>query len=234
MPLFIRSHKPYIGVWKIEESVDELLALLPCTSTACKSSLSGMNNDRRRREWLASRILLKELTGEEAVISYRPSGAPYVWRRKTHISISHTKDYAAIVLDNDYSVGIDIEYPNPRAQKVKKRFLSPEEEAFLDNENEMLHSLICWCAKEAIYKCMGSEESDFKWDFCLKPFPFGEEGEIEAVVMRYWPEKKRVFPRLGYIATKYFVMVWLFDNSAVSRPLSLNSAMTSLLFPSRT
>jgi 4'-phosphopantetheinyl transferase len=39
---------------------------------------------------------------------------------------------------------------------------------------------VCWCAKEAIYKCYGQKEVSFLDNIALEAFPFAEEGSLNA------------------------------------------------------
>ena len=64
----------------------------------------------RRLEWLAVRVLLYTLSGEEKEIAYHPSGKPYLADDSASISISHTKGYVAVALGlPGREVGVDIE-----------------------------------------------------------------------------------------------------------------------------
>ena len=59
------------------ESVEELLALLDRPEEQA-AFLRRVTAESRRRERLASRVLLKLLIGEEPQVDYRPSGAPFL------------------------------------------------------------------------------------------------------------------------------------------------------------
>ena len=96
-------------------------------------------------------MLLKELLGEEARVDYHSTGAPFLACVPLYISISHTKDYVAVILDKR-PTGIDIEYRSDRILKIRSRFMNPEEEAGIDLEHEVEHLLIHWCAKETLFK----------------------------------------------------------------------------------
>jgi phosphopantetheinyl transferase len=124
MPLFLKHTKPLWGVWKIEESPDELLSRFE--QRAADLLPADMRTEKRKQEWLAVRLLLKELLGEEARIAYQPNGAPCLPEKNLHISISHTKGYAAVILNGESPTGIDIEYLNDRVLKVRSRFMSEE------------------------------------------------------------------------------------------------------------
>ena len=50
------------------------------------------------------------MLGRETPVAYHPDGIPYLPDADLHISISHTKGYAAVLLDTQPRIGIDIEY----------------------------------------------------------------------------------------------------------------------------
>ncbi|MDR1644874.1 MAG: 4'-phosphopantetheinyl transferase superfamily protein [Tannerellaceae bacterium] len=224
MALFLRHTGPLRGVWKIEESPDELLSRL--TLPANRLLPMEMHGVNRIREWLAVRVLLKELLGEELLIAYDPNGAPYLPDRRIHIGISHTKGYAAVVLSEQHPVSIDIEYPNDRVRRVRRRFMNPEEEAMIDPAHEAEHLLLCWCAKETLYKIIGRREVDILRHLHLAPFAFGPSGSLVATEMR---TPARASYMLDYMFNKYFAMTWSREITAVSTPSLLNSAMMVLL-----
>ena len=89
--------------------------------------LNRYKSEGRKSEWLSVRVLLKELTGSEPDILYHDNGAPYLPESSLHISISHTKGFAAVLLSPNKPVGIDIEYRSERIHRIKSRFLSETE-----------------------------------------------------------------------------------------------------------
>lgn len=212
MPLFLKQTDPLRGVWKIDESWEELLSLLSFPE-AYLPSLACMRAERRKQEWLAARVLLRELLGEEYRVSYRPDGAPYLEESKLHISISHTKSYAAVAVNEFVPTGIDIEYSARRILKVRKRFMNPEEEAMLYPGREAEHLLVCWCAKETLFKLIGCPDVDFRRHLHLSPFPFGGSGSLVATETR---TPRAASYLLHYLSNKYFAMAWFRDMIAVS------------------
>ena len=125
MALLYKQLSPLHGVWKMEESSDELLGMLEHKADY-SSFLERVSAEKRRQERFASRVLLKELLGEEARVDYHSTGAPFLACVPLYISISHTKDYVAVILDKR-PTGIDIEYRSDRILKIRSRFMNPEE-----------------------------------------------------------------------------------------------------------
>ena len=141
------------GLWKITEEIEELLPLAKLSSRDLET-WTAFKAIQRKKEWLATRALLNELTGQPTQISYHDDGRPYLEDYPMKISISHTKGYAAVLLHSKSDPGIDIELDSRSAERVATRILTPEElESCRENEgisNKKL--LIHWCAKEAIFK----------------------------------------------------------------------------------
>lgn len=204
MPLLTIHTKPFWGIWKFGESSDELFTMLD-EGDVYLSELSAIRMEHRRQEWLASRVLLQQMLGRFSRIAYHPNGAPYLPDEKLHISISHTKGYAAVLLQDHPAAGIDIEYRSDRVLKIRSRFMNPEEEAALDKEHETEHLLIHWCAKEALFKMIGQTDVDFCKHLHVCPFEYADEGTFTAYETR---TDKCVKYKLGYLVHPDFVMVW--------------------------
>lgn len=171
------------GVWKIEETSDELLSMLDLRSEYLPF-LQNIKTEKRRQEWLASRVLLKELSGSELLIAYHEDGAPYLPESTFNLSISHTNGYAAVLLQEQPAAGIDIEYYSTRILKIRSRFLSPEEDASIHPDNAVNHLLIYWCAKEALFKMIRQKDVDFIKHLHIESFTYAESGQIKAYETR--------------------------------------------------
>lgn len=157
-----------IGVTPIKYTVDELLSLLknkewylPIIKNKCES---------RKIEQLTVRYLIYMLLGEEKEINYSPSGKPFFADGSYYISISHTKGYVAVILNKKNEVGIDIEYVSPRVNKIRSRFMNQTEEENISKENETIHSLLHWSAKEALFKILEYNDIDFKLHLHMDAF----------------------------------------------------------------
>ena len=157
-----------IAVMPIKEDLNTLLSYLD-KKDWYRPVLIKMA-EKRRREWLAVRVLLKELVSEEKMIEYLPSGKPFLNDGSWNISISHTKGYAAIILDKRNKVAIDIEHISPRINKIRNRFMNEREERNLSKENELIHLLLHWSAKESLYKLLDDEKIEFQAQLLIDPF----------------------------------------------------------------
>ena len=206
MPLLFRYTTPLLGVWKMDETSDELLAMLG-DDTSTLEGLRQLTAERRRREWLASRVLLKTLMEKECRVAYHADGAPYLPDSTLYISISHTEGYAAVLLQKEGVAGIDIERRQPRVLRVRSRFLSEEEDAEVasSKDDEVSRLLVYWCAKEALYKMIRQGEVDFARHLHVEPFLLAEKGEIRVRETR--TSRAQGFD-LRYEVTPDFVLVY--------------------------
>ena len=74
-----------IAIWHITEIADELYTQLD--THRYDEQLVEKKNESRRAEWLAVRLLVKELFGAEAEVGYHPTGRPYLKDSDIHIRI---------------------------------------------------------------------------------------------------------------------------------------------------
>lgn len=203
MPLSYRMDTPLLGVWKMTESVDELLEML-VRKADYRSFLERVTAEGRRREHLASRVLLARILGREVRVDYRADGAPMLVGSSLHVSISHTKDYAAVIV-GECPVGIDIEYRSDRVRKIRERFLGPDELSAIDPRHEVEQLLVCWCVKEALFKLIGQEGVDFRNHLRILPFTYREVGQLSACETRSGSGKAYHF---AYEVTPDYVLAY--------------------------
>lgn len=204
MALLEQYNTPLRAIWRIEEPSEEMEAFLRRKAVDL-SGLEALKTEKRRQEWLAVRLLLMELLGEEQTIAYSPNGAPYLPDSSRHISISHTRGYAAVLLQDKPFAGIDIEYRSERALRLRTKFMSPQEEQFIDAEREADHLLLCWCAKEALFKMIGEEDVDFREHLHIEPFPFALAGTFTVRETRT-PQKQSF--QLAFSVENDYLWTW--------------------------
>lgn len=166
------------GVWKMQESWEELTEQLQ-HPTLCQEALQRFSAPHRRMEWLTVRRLLQVLIGKVPEIDYQPNGKPIIHNRGMHISISHTKEYVAVILANR-EVGIDIEQYGQRVHKVKTRFIRTDETILPYRGDDTWSLLLHWSAKETLFKCLGTSEVDFREHLQILPFTPQIKGRIHA------------------------------------------------------
>lgn len=193
------------GVWKVEESTDELLAML--TQKAWyTSALSQFKLEARKCEWLAVRVLLAHLLQEEKEICYEPSGAPRLVDGSMQISLSHTKGYVAVQVMRQQMAGIDIEYIAPRIQKIQERIMSEIELSHLSVEQPIVHALLHWSAKETLFKSLLTPDVDFRVHLHVHPFEPMSAGVFGANETR--TSLNYVF-QIGYKVTDLYVLTYI-------------------------
>ena len=207
MALCFQQTKPLMGVWRMTESVEELLAQLDRPADQ-ESFLRQVKAEGRRRERLATRVLLKQLLGQEPRVSYRPSGAPYLVDYPGCVSLSHTQGYAAAIWSSE-PTGIDIEYRSDRVLRIRSRFMTPEEERGIDPAHEVAHLLLHWCAKETLFKIIDHEGIDFQAHLHVHPFPYAEQGHFQ--VSESCTSEARSFT-FAFQVTPDYVLTWLAED----------------------
>ncbi len=182
MPLFRQYEMGgvEVSVWKITETFEELLALVPkeCYS-AC---LGNFTSEKRCKEWLAVRVMVAGLFGVDARIVYDENGKPALVGSDVHISISHTDGYAAIACSCD-EVGLDIELSSRNVLAVAKRFMQHE---LLDavSAHDANHVALChWCSKEALYKITGDLGGNFKDNISVTCSAVDDSGSFPVEVV---------------------------------------------------
>lgn len=204
MPLLQLYNKPLRGVWQITESSDEMLALLE-RKKLYLPFLQKVTSEKRRQEWLATRLLLKEMIGEEVEIFYDHNGAPFLTESVFQLSVSHTSGFVAVLLHEQPFAGIDIETYSDRALRLKERFLSVEEIKMLNPVYQSNHVLLCWSAKEVLFKMIRQVEVDFREHLHISAFPLQTEGHITVTETRTGEKESFL---LHYQTCVSFVWVW--------------------------
>lgn len=190
------------GIWKMEENPELLLSQLDNKQDLIDFT-QGVSSPARTLERIAVRVLLKTLLKEEKTISYYPNGKPYFEDNSINISISHTKEYVAVILSESQLIGIDIEYISDRVKRVRPRFISDSE--YIDPENEIIHLLLHWSAKETMYKALSKEKIDLKNNFRISKFIPQQKGCFEA--SETFTENNHHF-RIQYIVTDVYVVTY--------------------------
>ncbi|MGG5902198.1 4'-phosphopantetheinyl transferase family protein [Sphingobacterium daejeonense] len=166
-----------IALWKIEESEDELISMLQLNEAEL-AKLSSLAKGKRTLHWLATRVLLRYLLQTPEFISC-PSdsnGKPYLPDFPYEISLTHSYDYAGVMLSSAGVCGIDLEIVKEKVVRIKDKFLKPEEIGFIEEDQFVDQLYACWCAKEAVYKLQGNKGVSFYQDMTIEPFRYTPQG----------------------------------------------------------
>ena len=200
-----------IAIWHITETSDELYALL--ATHRYDAQLADKTHEARRAEWLAVRLLVKELFGPECEVAYHPTGRPYLKGSNIHISISHTKGFAAIAYHCYAPIGMDIEYLSSRVERIAPRFTTQVEASYIDVHDEharQMYHLINWSAKETLYKLFDSPSmAEFKEVFQIAPYTLAECGTMDVAVRG----AEESVLAVSYRTFPTFVCTWVVANS---------------------
>lgn len=195
-----------ISVWEVTESEEELLQIISIPSDELEEILM-LRSQARRREKLAVRALLNTIFEEKVYLGHHDNGAPFIQNNLTHISITHTNRFVAIITHPTEDVGIDIESIERDFSAVEKKALSEDEIDDLTDKNRNLQLAIYWCAKEAIYKRMSIHGVDFAKQMEVDKFNPKEEGDIEATFINKDGSEEEF--ELEYEVFDNHVLVWL-------------------------
>jgi 4'-phosphopantetheinyl transferase len=168
------------AIWKIEEEADELYSQLQLDEQE-KAHYESLKIGKRNLHWLGTRVLLRKMLRTDEYIDFKVDGhgKPYLVNLPYHISLSHSFDYAAVMIGKE-PVGIDIELVKEKVERIANKFMRKEEMDFINPKDKINQLYVCWCVKEAVYKCFGQKEVSFADNILLEPFNFEGHGYVNA------------------------------------------------------
>ena len=146
-----------IGVWHITEAEIFFLQHVPLQRS--------ITHPHKRLQHLAGRFLLRALFPNFplSLIQIADTRKPFLEDEAFHFSISHCGDYAAAIVSTQNRVGVDIEIPNQKIERIQHKFLSVDEKNLLiaSNQNNITMLTMAWSIKEAMFKWYGVGQVDF-------------------------------------------------------------------------
>lgn len=163
-----------VKVFNIQNGL--FFGLLDLKAFATQENLSN----KREIETMGKNYLAKQLLGEPSKITYDDKGKPLLENDLRHISISHSHEKLAIIINENESTGIDIELIRDKVLKIKHKFLSNSE--LLDTKDDVEKLIIYWAAKETLYKIYGLQEVDFIKNLFVNPFTKYKLGTIIGMI----------------------------------------------------
>jgi 4'-phosphopantetheinyl transferase len=134
---------------------------------------------KRELEKKGTHYLLKQLLNtDQYELSYTSENKPFLKEKNEHISISHSHDKLAIIINKKESTGIDIEQIRDKVRNIQNKFLNEKELRFAGGDVDKLITL--WAAKEAMYKVYGLKEVEFIQNLFVEEYTGTEmTGRIE-------------------------------------------------------
>ncbi len=160
-----------LGLWAIEEEESYFRECLELSAQE-RAELEQIKG-RRRKEWLAVRWLLHNMSeGNKRNDCLKDHfGKPYIPDSPYEISFSHSRGMAAAVAAPRIC-GIDIQQMVDKIHRIAHKFMRKEEMDSLQTATKLEHLHVYWGAKEALYKAFGKRELDFKENIFIEPFVY--------------------------------------------------------------
>lgn len=169
-----------IGVWHITESEDFFSSFL--------FPQKEIRHPHKLLQHLAGRYLLKKISPNFPLnqIKINSVGKPYLENNNFYFSISHTGNYAAVIISEITNVGIDIERSNQKIENIKNKFSTVQElKMFATNSIDVIDSLtMIWSIKEALFKWYGKGMIDFKKHLCIEKIQCNDDFMIAECTIR--------------------------------------------------
>ena len=166
MPLILKREENNISIyiWKIQESLKELIQLYPYIE------FPKFKSDKRNLEALCSRILLYNHS-KSLKISYSDTGSPSL-NNHQYISISHSGNLVCIGVSKN-TIGIDIEEISERSLRSHSKFVNVNQTNLDKNKTSLI-----WSIKESVFKYHNIGGIDFKRDILLKDLIVQDKGKL--------------------------------------------------------
>jgi 4'-phosphopantetheinyl transferase EntD len=175
----IKNNLGTIGIWKFDESSEELATRISLNPEE-QLKYKNLKVEKRKKEFLALRILLQELLMAKCEVYYGKYGNPQLKNYNLHLSISHSDELLTVFITS-VKGGIDTENTLRNTEKIKTRYLSEKEiKDTENNQNPALTRIVYWSAKEAIYKCALQPSVEFKNQIKIESFNLKSKGNFRG------------------------------------------------------
>ncbi len=170
MPIILHKNiesEGEIGVWKIDESETWFRDQLDLYKDE-ERELEKIKGEGKRKEWLASRWLLHEMSGREirGACLKDAFGKPRLKDSAFEISLSHSDGVAAVMACPN-PCGVDIQIKVSKITRLAHKFVNEQEKQWMDTKNIIEDLHLIWGAKEALYKTYSKGKVDFISDLTI-------------------------------------------------------------------
>ena len=191
------------ALWKITEDEKSLRQEIDAHERVSDT----LTNPQKRLEWLAGRVatkaVMKSLQHTFQGITKDEFGKPYLTGYDLQLSLSHSFPYVAVLIDENGSVGIDLEQPKEKLLRIASRV--HHENELVDLGTDIVKHCIYWCAKESLIKLYGKKDLIFAENMFIEPFQRKIEADITGKIIIGGIET--LIP-LHYIVYPNFVLVF--------------------------
>lgn len=164
----------FLCLWDMQEPVSFFAGSLEPLLT--KTLYEQFGSGKRYREKLAAHFILQQF--DRSVILDNTNRKPEV--NHGHVSVSHTLNNIAVMYNHRIPVGVDIESTGARVLKIRHKFLNAAELVFCGDD--IMRCLVCWAAKESVFKHKGRDTGFFNTNIHIMPFTVAPNFTIEAKV----------------------------------------------------
>lgn len=148
-----------LGLWRIDEdeSHDWRLITHPTDFETAKTITKNKFFLQRMASRALAKLCSERLEHTYSGINSNTEGAPSLVNSKLYISISHSHNFAAVIISKD-PVGIDIQQLSDKLPNIVPRVCCKNE---INRFSSTLEWGVVWTTKEAIYKKYSSNKLDF-------------------------------------------------------------------------
>lgn len=160
----------------------------------------------RKREFVSVRKLLRYIFPQKnLLIVYTKSGKPTL--TDAYISISHSKQYVAIMYSTIHAVALDIEQYRPSILHIASRFVNVHEQKLFSSLPDIT---LLWSAKETAYK-LYELSPNFKEDYTIS----SEQDISDAglLIGKLSQKEIDIHIKINYFRTQDFCLTWCFASN---------------------
>jgi len=205
--IIVNNHTKVL-IWKIEESFEELKRDIQLTNH-CQQRLEDMRSEIHQLGFLSVRHLLAELGYTDFDLYYDDTGKPHL-KDGTHISISHSFQFSAVIVSTATPVGIDIEKQRDKILRIAHKFTPLREYRTIANHEALVRKLtIVWGGKESIYKVYAEKGLSFLKNIDIDDFSM-EASHTKGTV--YYGKDTTIYS-LDFLEFEGFTCVYALEES---------------------
>ncbi len=195
-----------VAVWHITEEAMDLYGMLQLNEHERKF-YESLQQGKRNLHWLGSRVLLRTLLKTKHYIDVQldENNKPYLVNFPYEFSLSHSNDYAAVIICKGKKVGIDIERMSEKIQRIKHKFLSDQELSFIQTHHEIEHLYVCWGIKESLFKLYGKGNLPFIEGIQIEPFEYSGDKYAYAKILKQDFEQRI---KINFTRINEYMLTW--------------------------